>query len=351
MITDIFARRYADVPIRTQYFRDDRRFMTQAAVMIMDPLWVGQMSDMPSDTTEAALKGVHDVLALELGRQWLSERYWFSKRQFNGNEFTHTHTYTYANICRNFLVKVPPDMTLGDEWVKERLSLIELAFRTRWKWLSYANENLESEVMKAKQSNAIGRGRMAIPGNREDGIRARNARLNAAFNDLMSDLNERLRLALYKLTYHNGFIQLSEDETINRQIADPFWQLLRQPAWLSVDEQFKEALDRRDNGDRTAAFHAVCALESAIKIISDLKGWTTGKENGAASYIDNLNSKANGRFIEPWEGEMLKSMFGDVRNPFAHGSGRAPMPKLSPQQTDWAIDTAMSWVRNLIRRL
>ena len=34
MITDIFARRYATVPLRTQYFQEDFRFMVQAAVMV-----------------------------------------------------------------------------------------------------------------------------------------------------------------------------------------------------------------------------------------------------------------------------------------------------------------------------
>ena len=68
----------------------------------------------------------------------------------------------------------------------------------------------------------------------------------------------------------------------------------------------KEALDRRDSNDKDPAIFAAKALESAIKIVSDTKGWTRGTENGAAQYVDNLISKANGSYLAVWEGEMLK---------------------------------------------
>jgi hypothetical protein len=40
-----------------------------------------------------------------------------------------------------------------------------------------------------------------------------------------------------------------------------------------------------------------------------------------------------------------------VRNPLGHGPGNELMPALNPQQTDWAIETSMSWIKSLIRRL
>ena len=49
-------------------------------------------------------------------------------------------------------------------------------------------------------------------------------------------------------------------------------------------------------------------MESAIKIISDEKGWTTGNEKGAANYIDHLASANHGRFIEAWESDALKAL-------------------------------------------
>lgn len=353
MITDIFSRRYQNILIRPQYFEEDRRFMNQAAVMVMDPLWMGQASDTPSDFTEKSLKQVHDALALELGRDWLSDRWWFSKQTWNGNATTQTHTYIISAICKNFLVKRPDDLMVADSFMKDRLSFIELAFQYRLRAIQQANLELPMRIAEAERADAerhTGPG-IRLPGKRADGVRAFNARMNGVFSSLTDELNERLKLANYPLNFHNGLLQLAADDTIAAQVAKPFWELVSDPMWKNVDEQIKEAIDRRDSSDRTAAFHAVCALESAIKIISDTKGWTTGKEKGGSNYIDNLVSQKNGRFIEVWESEMLKAMFGDVRNPFAHGPGQAPMPKLSDEQTDWAIDTSMSWIKSLIRRM
>jgi len=62
-------------------------------------------------------------------------------------------------------------------------------------------------------------------------------------------------------------------------------------------------------------------------------------------------SKANGSYLAVWEGDMLKDYFRMVRNPVGHGPGSEPMPELTLAQTDWAIETAMSWVRTLVRRM
>lgn len=113
----------------------------------------------------------------------------------------------------------------------------------------------------------------------------------------------------------------------------------------------KEALDRRDSNDKDPAYFAAKALESAIKIVSDNKGWTRGNESGAINYIDNLASKANGSFLEQWEAEMLRQYFSKVRNTLGHGPGSKPMPVLTVPQTDWAIEGAMSWIRKIVRRV
>lgn len=283
----------------------------------------------------------------------MSDRYWWQKSTFNGNEHTTAHTFTYPNICKNYLIQIPADMAQGDPWVKDRLSLIEIAFQLRWEQIQAQNQGLPAAIERAKIGTDLQKLARAlqIPGTQPDELVEINARINSAFEELVRDLNERLRLALYKLTFHNGLFQLSDDQLINEQVAKSFWDLVKGPQWTNVDLQIKGAVDRRDNGDRTAAFHAVSAVESCVKIISDVKGWTKGNEKGASSYIDNLVSKSNGRFIDVWEAEMLTKMFSDVRNPFAHGPGQAPMPTLTPEQTNWAIETAMTWCKSLIRRM
>jgi len=113
----------------------------------------------------------------------------------------------------------------------------------------------------------------------------------------------------------------------------------------------KEAIDRRDSNGRDPAFYAARALESTIKIISNQKGWTYGGEKGAQNYIDHLGSKKNKLFINEWEKQSLTDFFRDIRNPFGHGPGSEEMPALSSQQTDWAIEFCMIWIKNLIKRI
>jgi hypothetical protein len=126
--------------------------------------------------------------------------------------------------------------------------------------------------------------------------------------------------------------------------------LVASPKWKNVDTDMKDALDRRDTLAKDPAFPASKALESAIKIISGEKGWTTDREKGAHNYIDNLASKA-AAFIAPWEANALKQFFTEVRNPLGHGPGDKEMPALTKQQTDWAIQSCMIWISSLIRRL
>jgi hypothetical protein len=74
----------------------------------------------------------------------------------------------------------------------------------------------------------------------------------------------------------------------------------------------KEAIDLRDTNGRDPAFYAAKALESTVKIISDEKQLSNGRERGAANYIDNLKRS---NLIEDWEAEALKAFFSKVRNP------------------------------------
>jgi hypothetical protein len=123
------------------------------------------------------------------------------------------------------------------------------------------------------------------------------------------------------------------------------------PLWKNVYLDMKGALDRRDANDKDPAFYAARALESAIKIISDQEGWTHGSEKGAHNYIDNLGSAKNGAFIKGWEREALKRFFTEIRNPFGHGAGSDEMPELTPEQTNWAIEACMSWIKSLVQRM
>jgi len=178
-----------------------------------------------------------------------------------------------------------------------------------------------------------------------------SALASRAIQAAILELNHRMREAHLPLHYHNGKLQLRTEDRTQDQIHEPFWKLIGYPKWSSVDHEMKEAIDRFDNGRSESALSATKALESTIKIISHEKGWTRGNENGPANYIDNLVSRNNGRFIDPWESEQLKHLFSTVRNPHGHGSGPDPPPNLSRQQEAWVIDNAMCWIKSLVTRM
>ncbi len=171
------------------------------------------------------------------------------------------------------------------------------------------------------------------------------------FDDAVLELNNRLQDAGIPFHYHNGKFQHSTDRLTQANVHEPFWTLVSDPKWINVDLDMKEAIDRHDNNRSDAALSALMALESVIKIISTEKGWTRGTENGPSNYIDNLVSNTNGRFIDVWEADQLKSIFRNIRNPLSHGSGHEPQPTLRKQQEKWVIDWAMIWIKSLITRL
>ena len=217
-----------------------------------------------------------------------------------------------------------------DRYIKERLSFIELAFREsevrHERKLSYLDRRISSSILDVSDL-------------KQETIET--------FQDSIKELNERMRRAGYKLHYHNGFIQISDDTLIESQVETPFWQLVSGPEWKNVDHEMKEALDLRDSGKGDPAFHAAKALESTIKIIAKKKGAITGKERGAANFIDSLKT-AN--VINQWEQDFLKNFFKEVRNPQGHGAGADDKIELYKEQIDWAIEHCMSWSKSLIKR-
>ena len=164
------------------------------------------------------------------------------------------------------------------------------------------------------------------------------------------ELNARFNGAGLPFEYHNGLIQRIDDKLTTIEIERPFWTLVSDPKFGNVDSDIKEALDRRDSGKPDAAFHALKALESVLKILSDDLGRTRNSEKGAADFVDNLVSAKLGRYIDPWEAEAIKSLFRDIRNPLGHGSGNAQPLALNSNQTTWVIENAMSWIKSLLRR-
>lgn len=344
MLIDIFARRYENQTLRDSFEPRDSRFFVQAFRLLAEDMYPYYRDGKEDRVGVAFWTGLHSNMSRELGVKELSP-IWFSyTTKWNGNDQVQTHKRALVTVCENWLLQAVSNSP--DEHIKERLSLFELGFREREAEIRAMNAAPITDVERP----SLSRHGLRLPGDPQEGARKRRETKTAAFRACVEELNARFRQAGYPLNYHNGFIQISTDDVVQRKIETPFWALVSDPIWANVDVDMKEALDLRDSDGRDPAFYAARALESAIKIISDQKGWTHGGEKGAHNYIDNLVSKKNG-FISSWESGSLKEFFTHVRNPIGHGAGSSQMPSLSRPQTEWAIEFAMSWIKNLIRRL
>lgn len=354
MLTDIFAYRYAEVPMWDAFTDRDRKFIVQAYRIVEEQLFPPYSGKDKNEWTDPRWKLINDRLSTELGLQELTKRvggYYFD---YGGGKRWQSYTKPWHTVCKDFVCVDFPANASPDEFIKERLSFVEIAFRERENDVTEANKKLPQSILDWKIRMAKKRAQLqAIRGSDNDTswIEDQNRDFNNKFRASVDELNTRLRQAGYKLNYHNGFIQISADEKVEQEIETPFWALVADPKWQNVDTDMKEAIDRRDGGDRDPSFYAAKALESTIKIISKEKGWSTGKESGAHNFIDNLVSKNNGRFIDVWESDSMKHFFTHVRNPLGHGPGGEPMPELNAQQTNWAIEFCMTWVKSLIERM
>jgi hypothetical protein len=349
MLTDIFAHRYLEIPIWDNFDENARRLLVQGFRIVSEQLFPYYSGGKEISGAKELWDSLNKQLAMELGLQDLSPiTYGF----YNPQKIWISGTISKVSVCENFVCAEYDGSISADQFVKERLSFIEIAFRLRGQEVEAMNAELPQRILNSKRSPTGGPTRgIRISGNAEDGLRAQNAMYNELFQKSCNELNVRFRQARTNLNYHNGFIQLSSDEITLDNIERPFWSLVSAPKWTNVDHDMKESIDLRDSGGRDPSWYAAKALESTIKIISDEKGWTTGREKGAAHFLDNLRAKKNGEFINGWEHESLTKFFSMVRNPFGHGAGSAQMPELSASQTDWAIEFCMSWIKNLIRRM
>jgi hypothetical protein len=353
MLTDNFADRYLSVELWKSFGEPERRLLVQGYRILIEQICPYYTYDgKESVPGKVFWTDIHKRLSMELGLNSLSDLSYHFQTTIHGKPYTNSGVWGFDYVCKQWMLKDFNESESADQFIKERLSLVEIGFRKREEEIADANAALPEKILKAKidAKRIPSPGVMRIPGNYVEALKNINAKLNGEFRGCVEELNTRFRQAGCGLNYHNGFIQRATDELTLEQVETPFWALVSDPKWENVDTDMKEALDLRDSEGRDPAFYAARALESTIKIVSDEKKWTTGKENGAHRFIENLASKRAGHFIDNWESEALKRFFTDIRNPFGHGPGSEKMPSLSPQQTDWAIETCMVWIKSIILR-
>ncbi|MEX2491044.1 MAG: hypothetical protein WD425_04705 [Nitrospirales bacterium] len=350
MLTDIFARRYEGTVLWETFEEKDRQFLVQAFRIISEQFhpYYNHAYGSEDPGSKKYWGMLNDKLSLELGLETLSAKAYSYPLAIQGTTTNQVGTYSLLNVCKNFVCGTYISSIPADRFMKERISFIEIAFREREYEIDAEIESWNSSYVGRRLEHGM-QAAIQITPTKFEGKETFAERKRAPFLSAVTELNTRFSQANYDLHYHNGFIQRSTDQLTEEQIEDPFWSLVSDAMWKNVDTDMKEAIDRRDNQGRDPALYAAKALESAIKIISIHKRWTTGHEKGVQYYLDNLGSKKN-KYINDWEKESLKIFFGNVRNPLGHGPGNEPMPELTLQQTDWAIEFCMIWIKTLIRR-
>ena len=352
MLTDVFFRRYEKRPMFESVGQRESALFVQAFRIIVDQIWKYYGYDKKVDESVKAIwNSLHDRLTMEIGVKELSPKYYSYQTDWNGKSYTNSGWHAMNYVVDQWLNLAFPDGKDPDTFIKRRLSFIELAFRTREEQVQAANAGYPQRLAEAELADKMPKKLFTIPGSRAEGVKAMSARMNEAFAANVHELNERFKQAGMPLHYHNGYIQITQDEQVQVQIEQPFWDLVKDTAWKNVSIDMAEAIDTRDTGGRDPSFYAAKALESTIKIICEIRSWETGSEKGVSDYLNHLEAKANGPFIEGWERQSMQRFYSDVRNDLGHGPGSKEMPNFTPQQVDQTIEFCMSWVKSLIKRL
>lgn len=352
MLTDVFFRRYANRPMFASVGQKESALFVQAYRIVNEQIWKYYGYDKKVDESVKAIwTGIHDRLSMEIGVKELSPKYYSYQTEWMGKPYTNSGWNDMNFVVEQWLNFKFADNLDPDMFVKRRLSFVELAFRTREEQVAQANAEFPQRLAEAEMQDKMPRRAMTLSGRRSEGVRAMNESMNRTFAANVGELNERFKQAGMPLHYHNGFLQITQDDQLQLQVEQPFWLLVKDAQWKNVSIDMAEAVDRRDTAGRDPSFYAAKALESTIKIICDIKKWTTGNEKGVSDFLNHLESKANGAFIESWERQSIQRFYSDVRNDLGHGPGSKDMPNLTPQQIDQSIEFCMSWVKSLIKRL
>lgn len=349
MLTDVFFRRYASRPMFQHVGERERAFFIQAFRIINEQIWSYYDSkQVVNENVKAIWTDIHDRLSMEIGVRELSSRYFSTQTQYMGNAVTNWTSYNVNTLVENWLNAKFSDDFDPDMFVKRRLSFVELAFRKREDQVAQENAELPNRLLQAKPFASPGSGRFNLFS--PEAVQARHEDMNRVFVENVHEINQRLKQAGMPLHYHGGFLQITQDEQIQKQVEQPFWNLVKEARWKNVSTGMLNAIDLRDNGGPDPSFHAAKALESAIKIICEIKGWTTDNERGVSDFLNHLESKANGSFIEQWERQSIQRFYSDVRNELGHGPGTKDMPNFTSEQVDYTIEFCMSWIKSLIKK-
>jgi len=181
----------------------------------------------------------------------------------------------------------------------------------------------------------------------------RMAGITIQADEAVGELNERFRRAGFGYRYENGKIFRIDNELTHQEITRPALQLLTDPRFKGADEEFRAAHDHYKAGEyKDCAVDALNALESTMKVICDLKGWSYAQGARSSDLLKVL--RREGLFPEFADQSFdqlvatLKSGLPTLRNETGgHGQGATPVV-VPIYVASYALNLAASKIRFLI---
>jgi hypothetical protein len=144
----------------------------------------------------------------------------------------------------------------------EKLSLFEVLFRDTEQHLLNEIEFLKTHIPKYEERSLEIKQLSESKGvnyhnDGEEKLKKAKPQLEKkqqALTNLRTIINERLKQHGIPLSYHNGYFQQSTDPAVEKEIEEPFWELVSDPKYTNVEKDMLEALDRYDSNGRDPTF-------------------------------------------------------------------------------------------------
>ena len=312
-LNDIFVNRYRS---ESRLFENSdhercRRFLRQFRLLAIDDIH-DKIRDQIS--VDSLWTTVYQNIAHEFGEE-LSIRHDSARDR----SFDHCIEWLFSEPTGKDVVMITTYNANFERYMVNGLSLIEMFFRTLEDWVSAC----------------IDQGRC-------------DEFLFVDFEDFTNQLNQRLHQAGIPLYYDKGMLRYSKDAIIEKNIEEPFWEVVRDPKWNQANRHMKKAMDIIRYDKTNAVKEAALALESIIKeVYLTRKNISDDKHLKILECIDYLFSE---NVIAEHECKIMKIFFSKSRNPTSHAkraSAKGGPVEWSHDEAVWNVDFCMSTIRRL----
>lgn len=129
MLTDIFADRYAAVPLWETFTQNERRLLVQCYRILAEDVCPYYRDGNEYEYGKDFWADIHSRLSRELGLKFLSPTTYAYQRP--GGAYPVIGTWTMNHVCETWMLQDFDGKGSADRFIKERLSLVELGFRKR----------------------------------------------------------------------------------------------------------------------------------------------------------------------------------------------------------------------------